>query len=96
MNKLDYEFTQPIKELLFTLTDPLRGGVRARARHRLGHHRRQERQDALRTGRDTIQQNELCLKMASDFESYREGDNSGCRKPPVDLDLGCSALLPGQ
>ena len=69
MNNLEYELTQPIEKLFFTLTDPLRGGVRARARHRLGHHRRQERQDALRTGRDTIQHKEFSLKVPS-FVSY--------------------------
>ena len=30
------------------------------------------------------------------FVSSVQGDNSGQRKPPVDLDLGCSAILPGQ
>ena len=26
----------------------------------------------------------------------QQGDNSGWLKPPTDLDIGCSAILPGQ
>ena len=31
-----------------------------------------------------------------EFQSQLQGDPSGWLQPPVDLDLGCSAILPGQ
>ena len=31
-----------------------------------------------------------------DLEEKTQGDQSGRQKPPVDLGLGCSAILPGQ
>ena len=30
------------------------------------------------------------------FQRVLQGDKSGRRKPPVDLDLGCSTIMPGQ